>query len=604
MKKLWQTAIKSSHVLERLGIETIEGHVPIMSLHDPSELISTLKDKFAKGNLWYNEDYFDLAHSNVHRNPANYIRSGNLGHDVHIYMKPYSADGLINPDQIKHVKTFSGSEFQSIIEKSFSVDSHGGIASNRPLRDLNFSKFYKQFPIKHEEFRNYPLEVSHTLNVEGFTKMDQGKMGVEDRIKTTIERTKAGQDFGNGTGIELSAAIHRRGEQLGGNSGLVSKDVQMIIDPKRVNAIFKGDIATSVNKGVRVANLDSSRANPFTITNSPFEAAATSHEWNEALVRPRYGDYYLRSTSRDSNVVSLIEQENLKIKDFRASKGHPTELSNGYHPWLSKTDPYWDLSGLEDEDQAVQRNVINRIDAFGKSSRQVKAQNVYERRNFYDRQHHGHSKYVQEISRQEAIEAIKATGKWDSKEVMDLYQHGTRASRMSSVDTAWQEQQHSRAHPEQYAITDELPITTFLRNQPVSTTSVSLPLDVFLPTKSYKGIQAFRDSVATNGKAAAVDKFTSAVKNATKHFPLLEHIEGPITTPTAHSHMQRGIAAWRRRTTDHADFAIIPSTLTHPHAPRFSSAPEIRSQPSLTVDLNYRGQVNTYYNTAEAFEEL
>ncbi len=130
-----------------------------------------------------------------------------------------------------------------------------------------------------------------------------------------------------------------------------------------------------------------------------------------------------------------------------------------------------------------------------------------------------------------------------------------------------------------------------------------------------KGIKALKDDMLRNGAKAAVNNIESAIINAKNKFPLLGQMitkesagltGALITIPVAHSIIQRQIKIHKLRYSDNADASFIPSTITNQagQATPSYTPTEIMAQEANRAEVSFKGSLNTYYNSAQAFEEI
>lgn len=128
------------------------------------------------------------------------------------------------------------------------------------------------------------------------------------------------------------------------------------------------------------------------------------------------------------------------------------------------------------------------------------------------------------------------------------------------------------------------------------------------------GIKSLRDFLTKHGAKATIEGATTAIENTTSKFPGIGNLisketaataAGLITLPMAHSLMVKHFAAEKRLTTDHGDTSFMAAWQDHKagsQAMKKSNAPLLDYNRANVADVNFSGQVNSYYNSAGVFQ--
>ena len=131
-----------------------------------------------------------------------------------------------------------------------------------------------------------------------------------------------------------------------------------------------------------------------------------------------------------------------------------------------------------------------------------------------------------------------------------------------------------------------------------------------------RGIKALRESLIRNGQDSTVHSIENAIKSAKAKFPLLESILTEeaaamgvtiAAVPVAHAIVQRFIAHHRRRTTDHGDFAFVPSTMQNnagSFGQKSDNDPMVIQDTHGSAQVNWSGHLRTFYDHSAALGEL
>jgi len=134
--------------------------------------------------------------------------------------------------------------------------------------------------------------------------------------------------------------------------------------------------------------------------------------------------------------------------------------------------------------------------------------------------------------------------------------------------------------------------------------------------KGTAGLKALKSMLQRQGPKAAVDAAENAVRDIRKTFPMVQRLlsneglalgAGLVTLPAAHSIMVKHFANERRSQTDHGDVAFMPAWQDNKAGHtgfRRSNAPLLGLNNASAANVNFSGNVNTYYNSANVFERF
>jgi hypothetical protein len=130
------------------------------------------------------------------------------------------------------------------------------------------------------------------------------------------------------------------------------------------------------------------------------------------------------------------------------------------------------------------------------------------------------------------------------------------------------------------------------------------------------GLKALKSFVSRQGPKASIDAAENAVREIRKTFPAVGRLlsseglalgTGLVTLPVAHSIMVKHFANERRNRTDHGDIGTMPSLQDNKAGHtgfRRTNAPLLAVNTANTANVNFSGNVNTYYNSANIFERF
>ena len=134
--------------------------------------------------------------------------------------------------------------------------------------------------------------------------------------------------------------------------------------------------------------------------------------------------------------------------------------------------------------------------------------------------------------------------------------------------------------------------------------------------KGTAGLKALKSMLQRQGPKAAVDAAENAVRDIRNTFPMVQRLlsneglalgAGLVTLPAAHSIMVKHFANERRSQTDHGDVAFMPAWQDNKAGHtgfRRSNAPLLGLNNASAANVNFSGNVNTYYNSANVFERF